>query len=91
MNFIRGTIDGDKFVTETLKLTIPEEKLAVLKTQESLHKPIVMGIRPEDIHPDAQEENNISAKISVAELTVRNLCSTPRLGARVSGPCWCVK
>ncbi len=43
--------------------------LAVLKTQESLHKPIVMGIRPEDIHPDAQEENNISAKISVAELT----------------------
>ena len=69
MNFIRGTIDGDKFVTETLKLTIPEEKLAVLKTQESLHKPTVMGIRPEDIHPDAQEENNISAKISVAELT----------------------
>lgn len=69
MNFIRGTIDGDKFVTETFKLTIPEEKLAVLKTQESLHKPIVMGIRPEDIHPDAQEENNISAKISVAELT----------------------
>ncbi|EKG5161687.1 ABC transporter ATP-binding protein [Escherichia coli] len=69
MNFIRGTIDGDKFVTETLKLTIPEEKLAVLKTQGSLHKPIVMGIRPEDIHPDAQEENNISAKISVAELT----------------------
>ena len=69
MNFIRGTIDGNKFVTETLKLTIPEEKLAVLKTQESLHKPIVMGIRPEDIHPDAQEENNISAKISVAELT----------------------
>lgn len=69
MNFIRGTIDGDKFVTETLKLTILEEKLAVLKTQESLHKPIVMGIRPEDIHPDAQEENNISAKISVAELT----------------------
>lgn len=49
MNFIRGTIDGDKFVTETLKLTISEEKLAVLKTQESLHKPIVMGIRPEDI------------------------------------------
>ncbi|ESD41629.1 ABC transporter, ATP-binding protein [Escherichia coli 908519] len=54
MNFIRGTIDGDKFVTETLKLTISEEKLAVLKTQESLHKPIVMGIRPEDIQPQAR-------------------------------------
>lgn len=31
MNFIRGTIDGDKFVTETFKLIIFEEKLAVLK------------------------------------------------------------
>ncbi|XPE61659.1 hypothetical protein ACNKHT_08520 [Shigella flexneri] len=29
-------------VTEGVKLTIPEEKLAVLKTQASLHKPIVM-------------------------------------------------
>ncbi len=92
MNFIRGTIDGDKFVTETLKLTIPEEKLAVLKTQGSLHKPIVMGIRPEDIHPDAQEENNISAKISVAELTgAEFMLYTTVGGARVSGPCWCVK
>ena len=91
MNFIRGTIDGDKFVTETLKLTIPEE-LAVLKTQESLRKPIVMGIRPEDIHPDAQEENNISAKISVAELTgAEFMLYTTVWGARVSGPCWCVK
>lgn len=64
MNFIRGTIDGNKFVTETLKLTIPEEKLAVLKTQESLHKPIVMGIRPEDIHPDAQEEITFPPKLA---------------------------
>ena len=28
MKFIRGTIDGDKFVTETLKLTIPEEEFS---------------------------------------------------------------
>ncbi len=39
-----------------------------------------MGIRPEDIHPDAQEENNISAKISVAELTGAEFMLTPRLG-----------
>lgn len=31
MNFICGMIDGDKFVMEMLKLTIPEEKLVVLK------------------------------------------------------------
>lgn len=64
MNFIRGTIDGDKFVTETLKLTIPEEKLAVLKTQESLHKPIVMGIRPEDIHPTRKRKITFPPKLA---------------------------
>lgn len=69
MNFIRGAIDGNKFVTETLKLTIPEDKLAVLKAKGYEHKAIVMGIRPEDIHPDSNNENSVAAKISVAELT----------------------
>lgn len=51
-----------------------------------------MGMRPEDIHPDAQEENNISAKISVVELTgAEFMLYTTVGGARVSGPCWCVK
>ncbi|VDY41061.1 ABC transporter ATP-binding protein [Salmonella enterica subsp. arizonae] len=31
MNFIRGAIDGNQFVTETLKLTIPQETLDLLK------------------------------------------------------------
>ncbi|CAM8196127.1 ABC transporter ATP-binding protein [Citrobacter freundii] len=69
MNFIRGAIDGDKFVTETLKLTIPENKLAQLKTQGYEHQAITLGIRPEDIHPQLNNENSVSAKISVAELT----------------------
>lgn len=69
MNFIRGTVDGDKFVTETLKLTIPDEKLAVLKSNSEKHKAIIMGIRPEDIHPEQNGINEITAKISVAELT----------------------
>lgn len=34
MNFIRGAIDGNKFVTETLKLTIAEEQLQILKAKE---------------------------------------------------------
>lgn len=70
MNFIRGAIDGNMFVTETLKLTIPEDKLAILQKQGYEHKAVVMGIRPEDIHPDeTQQINCIAAKISVAELT----------------------
>lgn len=51
MNFIRGAIDGNQFVTETLKLTIPQETLDLLKTQGYEHKAVTMGIRPEDIHP----------------------------------------
>lgn len=69
MNFIRGAIDGDKFVTETLKLTIPQNKLAQLKAQGYEHQAVTLGIRPEDIHPQLNNENSISAKISVAELT----------------------
>ena len=69
MNFIRGAIDGDKFVTETLKLTIPENKLAQLKTQGYEHQAVTLGIRPEDILPQLNNENSVSAKISVAELT----------------------
>lgn len=69
MNFIRGAIDGNKFVTETLKLTLPEDKLRILKAKGYEHKAVVLGIRPEDIHHGIQEENSVTAKISVAELT----------------------
>lgn len=69
MNFIRGAIDGDKFVTETLKLTIPENKLAQLKTQGYEHQSVTLGIRPEDILSQLNNENSVPAKISVAELT----------------------
>ena len=69
MNFIRGTIDGDQFITETLKLKIPADKLAALQKQDYQHKAVVMGIRPEDILTETQQENCVSARISVAELT----------------------
>lgn len=69
MNFIRGVIDGNQFVTETLKLTIPQEKLTALKAQRHHHQAVILGIRPEDIHPELQHENSVAAKISVAELT----------------------
>lgn len=69
MNFIRGAISGDQFVTETLKLTIPEPMLSVLKQRGYEHQAITMGIRPEDIHPQQNSVNSVQAKISVAELT----------------------
>lgn len=69
MNFIRGSIDSNKFVTETLKLTIPQNKLDALVAQGYERKAVIMGIRPEDIYPENHNDNSVSARISVAELT----------------------
>jgi multiple sugar transport system ATP-binding protein len=68
MNFIRGAIDGDHFVTETLRLQIPEEKRAMLNAAGYQRKAVVFGIRPEDILT-SPSDTGVPAKISVAELT----------------------
>jgi multiple sugar transport system ATP-binding protein len=69
MNFIRGAIDGTDFVTETLRLPIPPDKMAVLNAAGYQRKAIVLGIRPEDIVTGAESTIPIAARISVAELT----------------------
>ncbi|MDH6632474.1 UNVERIFIED_ORG: multiple sugar transport system ATP-binding protein [Lelliottia amnigena] len=69
MNFIRGAIDGRYFVTETLRLAIPETKLAVLNAMGYQRKAVVFGIRPEDILTSSGLPMDITAKVSVAELT----------------------
>jgi carbohydrate ABC transporter ATP-binding protein, CUT1 family (TC 3.A.1.1.-) len=69
MNFIRGAIDGNDFVTETLRLPIPQDKLASLKAHGYQRKAVVMGIRPEDIACASGEAHSVTARISVAELT----------------------
>ncbi|WP_256740439.1 ABC transporter ATP-binding protein, partial [Cronobacter sakazakii] len=69
MNFIRGAIDGDYFVTETLKLPLPVNKLARLNDSGYQRKAVILGIRPEDIFPGATSDDAVEAKITVAELT----------------------
>ncbi|ELY2627293.1 ABC transporter ATP-binding protein [Cronobacter sakazakii] len=69
MNFIRGAIDGDYFVTETLKLPLPINKLARLNDSGYQRKAVILGIRPEDIFPGATSDDAVEAKITVAELT----------------------
>ncbi|WP_312073237.1 sn-glycerol-3-phosphate ABC transporter ATP-binding protein UgpC [Atlantibacter sp.] len=69
MNFVRGAFDGSHFVTETLKLAVPQEKRDALIEQGYLRKPVTLGIRPEDISTVAQPHNSADAHISVAELT----------------------
>lgn len=69
MNFIRGAFDGSHFVTETLKLTIPENNRETLIAQGYTRKPVILGIRPEDISIIIHQQNVADAFISVAELT----------------------
>ena len=69
MNFINGKIvmkDGLKFVDDgsVLQLDIKSENLSRLEKYKD--KPIIMGIRPEDIH-EAETISDFEAKIEVVE------------------------
>lgn len=72
MNFIKGELQGNRFITEGATLTIPEGKRKLLNDRPD--GPIILGIRPEDLHDEpiflnAVPQNVIDCKISVAELT----------------------
>ena len=69
MNFIRGAIDGGYFVTETLRLEIPAEKLAILNKKGYQRKAVILGIRPENIITAQECTTAINATVCVAELT----------------------
>jgi multiple sugar transport system ATP-binding protein len=73
MNFFRGTLQNDAFVTGDVKLTVPEGKLKLLRAQGYTGKEVIMGIRPEDIHDEpvfinAAVGSTVEATIDVAEL-----------------------
>ena len=71
MNFINGTISADgKFVTADGKHTVlvPADKLSVISAKGYIGKPVILGIRPEDIHDDAEALENF--KDSVVEVAV---------------------
>lgn len=69
MNFIRGAIGGDGFVTETLKLQVPPHLLKTLNDRGYQRKAVMLGIRPEDILTQPGNGQPVTAHISVAELT----------------------
>jgi len=74
MNFLSGEVKEDGyFYCEGLKLRLPEPKMALLKTKNYVERPIVFGIRPEDIHDElvALETYNDAAAtydVDVSEL-----------------------
>ena len=76
MNFITGTLGNDRiFTTEdgSVKIEVPAHKFDIVKDNGQLDKPIILGIRPEDIHNDefvmeAHPNSCVVANIEVSEL-----------------------
>jgi len=76
MNFINGQIDeSGNFISDKkdLKLVVPMSKVEVLKENNLVDKPIILGIRPAHITDDIEyinshKECSFKAKVEVAEL-----------------------
>jgi multiple sugar transport system ATP-binding protein len=77
MNFLEGKVSekgyfeiGEKAVK---KIKIPEDKFSLLKQLNYVNKPLVLGIRPEDVHDNKEDFGNypeavVKMKVDVAEL-----------------------
>ena len=79
MNFIEGRVSEDGYFVigdhklGVTKLRIPENKFKILDTQNYIDKPVILGIRPEDIYdtPELFEkyaDSKVHIKVDVAEL-----------------------
>ena len=79
MNFIEGRVGDDGFFEcgdhkhGVSRLRVPEKQFNMLKEKKYLNKPIVLGIRPEDIKDDAADisefkDATLTLKVDVAEL-----------------------
>jgi len=74
MNFLNGEVKEDGcFYSEHLKLRLPEPKYNLLKDKNQVGRPIVFGIRPEDLHDElvaleTYKDSAAELDVDVAEL-----------------------
>lgn len=68
MNFLEGMMIGDSRVEfEGHQLELSEEMIGHVRRHKKENKPVVLGVRPEDIAL-SQEEKSIDGRVEVAEL-----------------------
>ncbi|HOA63461.1 MAG: sn-glycerol-3-phosphate ABC transporter ATP-binding protein UgpC [Acholeplasmataceae bacterium] len=79
MNFIEGRVTANGYFEcgnhklGVSRLRVPEAKVKMLNDLRFLEEPIILGIRPEDIHDefivlDTYKESKVKIKVDVAEL-----------------------
>jgi multiple sugar transport system ATP-binding protein len=73
MNFISGHVSGQFFEAKGMKVKIPPVKLKKLEEQGFTKKPVILGIRPEDIHDEqvvleTYKDSTVHFKVDVSEL-----------------------
>lgn len=73
MNFLTGTVEGNSFVGNGIKVNVPKDKLEILKKNDFLGKTVILGIRPEHIHDDnlvkeTYKDSIVNLKVDVSEL-----------------------
>ncbi len=77
MNFIDATVgkDGDVYTLTfgDVKLKLPTEKTNNSSISEYVGKEVVFGIRPEDVHDEADFLQKVGGKMATAEVAVTEL------------------
>ncbi|MFW5913798.1 MAG: ABC transporter ATP-binding protein [Bacillota bacterium] len=74
MNFVHGKLLEDGFFeSENVRVKVPQAKFKVLKEKGYERQPIIMGIRPEDIHDEnivleTYKDSHVKLKVEVSEL-----------------------
>ncbi len=74
MNFIDGKVTREgMFENKDMKIKVPDAQMKILKDNDMIDKPIVLGIRPEDIHDDkrriqANPDMLVDVPVDVSEL-----------------------
>jgi len=69
MNFLHGKLEGDKFVSDNLAITLPTQKLEELKRLGYANKKVILGIRPEHVYDtDSNNNQQVKVKIDLVEL-----------------------